>query len=503
MTYNLVDFPRDPAAFLWGLHSAFGDLASLETQGRQVVFVFSPELNQTVLSQPDLFHSMFFPVRGSRRSAQRRVTSGLLSMNGPEHRADRRSLKPIFSRDAIMRYLAPVAEMTDEFLADWQPGDVRDLAAEMTQLALRITSSILFGLEDLTPAVKLGELVEDWVSLNHRSGISAFLATDDAHQHYEGLLAQAEQIERELLELIAERRGGAEARTRHDILSILAGRRDAEELTDEQVIGHTALLFAAAHMTTAHSLTWTLLLLAQHPQIADQLRASDEDFDPTRIASVGESASLWDRVIKESMRVLPASSYSQRVAQTETRLGEVTCRAGASVVFSQFVTHRRADLYRDADSFLPDRWQTLAPSPYAYLPFGAGPRMCLGGPLALAEMKVILPRIMRRFALKLVEEEVVDAQIISTMLSPVTPVMCQLLEANEPGETAFLRGKIAELVRFPEPGTRGQGGSHAGRRRRAQDSAGESSDRSARSGGRKSVPWSLQDSSTNNGLTVR
>ncbi len=448
MNFRLEEFPRDPASFLSQLHAHFGDVASLETQGRQVVFVFSPELNQQVLSQPDLFHSMFFPVRGPRRSAQRRVTSGLLSMNGPAHRSDRRALKPVFSRTAIMRYLEPVAAMTDEFLADWSVGNVRDLDADMTRLALRITSSILFGLEDLEPAIRLGKLIEEWVSLNHRCGISAYLAEDDSHDIYAELLAQAERIEEELKELIAKRRGEASSNVRHDVLSILANRRDAEELSDEQLTGHTALLFAAAHLTTAHSLVWNLLLLAQHPHVTDQLRINAEEINLHKAANIGETTSLWDRVIKESMRILPASSYSQRVAQADTMLGDVHCRAGSGVVFSQFVTHRRADLYKDPRAFRPDRWLEINPSAYAYLPFGAGPRMCLGGPLALAEMKVILPKIVRKFAFKLVDEEAIDAQIISTMLSPATPVPLKLMDVDEPGETVTLRGNIPQLVDF-------------------------------------------------------
>ncbi len=446
MNFSLADFPHDPASFLASLHSMHGDIASLETHGRQVVFVFSPELNQTVLSQPDLFHSMFFPVRGPRRSAQRRVTSGLLSINGPAHRQARRVLKPVFNRTTIMRYLAPVAEMTDAFLADWQVGDTRDVAKEMTTLALRITSSILFGLDDLRPALRLGRIIEEWVDLNHRSGISAFLAEDDSHDIYAQLLKQAERIEEELIDLIASRR--SENKARHDVLSILAGRNAAAELSDEQLIGHTALLFAAAHLTTAHSLTWTLLLLAQHPHVVQRLRSTDEQVDLNKAANVAENTCLWDRVIKESMRILPASAYSQRVVQEETTLGDIRCQPGNAVIWSQFITHRRSDVYDQPSRFNPDRWLDINPSAYEYLPFGAGPRMCLGGPLALAEMKVILPKIVERFSLEAVEEEEISGKIISTMLSPATPVPLQLLDPTCYGRTVPLQGNISQLVQF-------------------------------------------------------
>ena len=106
---------------------------------------------------------------------------------------------------------------------------------------------------------------------------------------------------------------------------------------------------------------------------------------------------LLDAVVKESMRVLPASSYSQRIAAVPTQLGPFSLPAGSGIVFSQFMTHHMPELYVDPDAFLPARWLQINPSPYQYLPFGAGPRMCLGAPLAMLILKTVLPTILQRF----------------------------------------------------------------------------------------------------------
>jgi cytochrome P450 len=158
----------------------------------------------------------------------------------------------------------------------------------------------------------------------------------------------------------------------HDVLSLLLGAHDeGSKLTDAELVGHAALLFGAAHLTTANTLSWTLFLLAEHPLIMQEVGREIH----TKVS--GESPALeeipqlkvLDRVIKESMRILPASAYLQRMCAEEVQLGPISLPRGTMVVFSQFMTHRIPELYPEPDLFQPDRWLDLSPSPFAYFPF--------------------------------------------------------------------------------------------------------------------------------------
>ena len=132
----------------------------------------------------------------------------------------------------------------------------------------------------------------------------------------------------------------------------------------------------------------------------------------------GEELSLLDRVIKESMRLLPASAYSQRINTEPVQLGPFDLPRGTGIVFTPLVTHHLPDMYPQPERFLPDRWLTLRPSPYAYHPFGAGPRLCIGGPLATAIIRIALRRILSRFRLSVVPGSNVGVHVESTMLVP-------------------------------------------------------------------------------------
>jgi cytochrome P450 len=150
------------------------------------------------------------------------------------------------------------------------------------------------------------------------------------------------------------------------------------------------------------------------------------------------------------MRVLPASSYSQRITAQPVSLGNLHLNAGTPVIFSQYITHHRPDLYDQPDKFRPERWQSLNPSPYAYLPFGAGPRMCIGAPLAMVEIRTALTIMLKRFHFQIEPMSTVNGHVISTMLGPTSPIHATLIPTNVLPTTVPITGSIHSLVELPE-----------------------------------------------------
>jgi cytochrome P450 len=160
----------------------------------------------------------------------------------------------------------------------------------------------------------------------------------------------------------------------------------------------------------------------------------------------GEELSLLDRVIKESMRILPASAYSQRMTSEAVQLGPFQLSRGTGIVFTPLIVHHLADLYPEPERFLPDRWINLRPSPYAYHPFGAGPRLCIGAPLATAIIRVALKRILMRYRLAVVPDSKIGVHVESTMLFPTYGLPMEIHEANGNYVSSPVTGNIHELV---------------------------------------------------------
>jgi cytochrome P450 len=461
---DLPEFSRDLFHGIRWLHERHGPIAAVEDGGQRVVFLFSPEFNQEVLSDTERFHARFFTVRGPKHSAQRRLTCGLLAMNGDQHRRNRRIVKEPFGLRAIAGYAETIGRLTDELLASWRPGDVRDIAEEMRQYMLRVTSTLLFGLNDSELAYRLGDMIARWVALNQDVGAGALVPNDRFFHHYEDLLTFAEELEAEILGMIRRRRESD--KPVGDVLSLLVQMHDeAGGLSDEELVGQTAVLFGAAHMTTAHSLTWTLMLLAQHPEVMGRLWADlnagtfgagdgparcPVERDAKALGSLpkGDELSLLDRVIKESMRILPASAYSQRINTVAVQLGPLFLPRGTGIVFTPLVTHHLPEIYSEPEKFLPDRWLTLRPSPYAYHPFGAGPRLCIGGPLATAIIRVALQKILMRYRMSMVPGSDIGVHVESTMLVPTNGLPMRIHVADGRFSANPIAGRISELVHF-------------------------------------------------------
>jgi cytochrome P450 len=444
---KLLDFPRDPLLCMRRLYQTHGEIAALEEAGQRLVFAFGPEFCQRVLSDTKTFESRFFAIRGPKNSPQRRLTCGLLSMNGEEHKRHRRLIMGPFQNKALEAYYAPMVELAQELAREWQPGEIHNIFQAMTQYMLRVTSSLLFGFDMPPLAYELGHLIERWIVMNHEVGMGAFVSDSGVSSAYGDLLALAEALEEKTLALIDYRRSSDLG---DDVLSrLLQAHEDTGRgLNDAELIGQTTLLFGAAHLTTANTLTWTLFLVAQHPQTAAELAEElDRVLDghaPT--LEQLDRLPLLERVIQESMRILPASAYSQRVSAEPVTLGPLRLAKGTPVIFSQIITHHMPHLFPEPTHFRPERWQAIAPSPYAYFPFAAGPRKCVGVGLAMLILKITLAVLWQRHRLGVVPGAPINAKVRYTMLNPTSGMAMRVLEPDEPYSRVPVEGNIHDLV---------------------------------------------------------
>jgi cytochrome P450 len=447
---NFLAFLRDPITYMTRVYRTYGELASMTHGDLTQVLAFGPKYNQLLLSDATLFHTVFETITSERVKARRRGI-GLLNMNGAQHKQQRRLMMPAFHRKQVESYREDMVAFTQAVLDRWQAGQCLDIAQEMRQLTLRIACQTLFGLDISRRAPDIGLLVKRLLATNQFAPTIALFPFDLPGTPFHRMLRNAERLEDEILALIARKR--VLPPEQGDVLAILIHARDDEGagMTDFELIGQTMTLLLAGHETSANTLTWTLFLLAQHPKIladlVDELDSVLRGNAPTveQLRPEGTHLPLLERVIKESLRLLPPAALVSRVSTAPFEIGPYQLPAGAIVTISQYITHRLPHLYPEPWVFKPERWERLAPSPYEYIPFGAGPRMCIGATFAMMEIKIVLAMLLQHYRLSIVSGTTVDHQVKIT-LSPKGGMPMIVAPQDRQFSKTEVRGTIRNLV---------------------------------------------------------
>lgn len=414
------------------------------------VLAFGPACMQEVWTQMEVFHST--RIGGPPESESfPRLTAGLFNMNEDEHRRQRRSIQPAFHRARLHGYHATMVELTERTLAGLRVGEPFEPVKALMPLTLAIANKTLFGLDPTPGAVSLGERIQEVVTLSMSPGTFLPRAVPFTARHR--LVAAAARLEHDLRAVIAERRAAGRG---DDVISTLlsmhlaAHEDDADALTEDQLCGQLFILFLAGHDTTKAALAWTLFLLVQHPRVLgdvlDELRGELQGAAPTPESLA--RLPLLERVIKESLRLLPPAPFTGRVTTRPTVLGGVELPARTEVLISPYFLHRDPDVWPDAQRFDPARWETISPSPFEYAPFGAGPRMCIGAGFARLELATVLAMLLPRFGLELVAGARIDRKT-TIVMSPRRGVPMLLRPPGTVAPATRVRGNVREMVELP------------------------------------------------------
>jgi cytochrome P450 len=448
-----VHFFRDPIGCMRTLQQKYGSLVALGPIAfgeptKLHVLAIGPEFNRQVLGDPAKFRTTGQFIHGPTGSAQRRIRFGLTRMNGPQHKQQRQLILPPFHKKAVAGYHELTVELAQEVIEQWKPGR-RDVYVDMRAVTLRIASAVLFG-HEASDAYRIGHLLEVWARRNF-SGPVWFFPLNIPGTPYHRLLKHAELVEQEILRLVEKRR--RDPSDRSDVLSILIQARDDENrgMTDMELVGQATILFGASFETTASTLTWTVFLLAQHPEIMGQLM---DELDrvlggnaPTREQLA--QLSFLDRVIKESMRILPPVPFTIRAAdEDQVPMGSLTLSHGARVICSHFLTHHLAQIYPEPELFRPDRWREIDPTQYEYMPFSAGPRACVGAMFAIQVLKISLAIMLQKFRFASVRGAQID-RVVRITMNPRYGMPMVLHENDRRFESSKVRGQIHEMVKLP------------------------------------------------------
>jgi cytochrome P450 len=442
---NLLKLFRDPCTYSRWLHDTYGDVVAMAQGDPTYVFVFGPALNFQLLSQPALFEVGKGKIlKGTKDTALGRLLlSNLLNMNGEHHKLHRHLMQPAFHTRQVGQYHDDMVALTRLLLERWRSLSQIELHAEMKQLTQRIAVKTLFGLDDEKEIDQIGALFQQLLAAQSRLMYTPLI--DVPGMPYHRTLKLAGQLESFLRTMIAQKRKDAEST---DVLAALvqAHDEDGTKLTDDELVSHTLSLYAAGHVTTSTALTWTIFLLQQHPRIqADLLAELDDKLHGDAPAPQSlQQCSLLDGIIKESLRLLPPTPTSMRIAASPCEVGGFALPRGSTIFFSPFMTHRLPELYEEPDRFKPERWATLSRTPYEYLPFAAGPHRCIGAEFALLEIKVVLAMLLQRYRLAVVPNARIEPK--GSDLNPAYGMPMRIIQEDQRFERVPVRGSIRRLV---------------------------------------------------------
>jgi len=457
-------FLLDPIAHVGSLFDKYGPIAQLVVGSPTrvvstfanvpgTVFVFGPEYNRALLTNHTDFHKCaltgpLYPEEplSPRTRPLRRTLTGLFHANEADHRTQRRLLMPAFHRSRIESYRDEMVAVTEALLAEYRPGTTRDIRPDMMHVTLRIATTTLFGSDLGELGLQIGHDLESWAATLRAANIVPFDLPLTPYRRWLDLTSSIDRRMLELLRLKRENRGSG-----RDMLSMLIEARDegGAQLSEDELIGHAGVIFAAGHETSSNALSWTLLLLAQHPRIladlCDELSGKLRGAPPT-FEDLADLP-LLDHVVKESLRLFPPAPLNHRITARDTELGEYQIPAGTEVMSSIYHTHRMPDLYPEPLRFRPERWQAgCDPGPYGYNPFSAGPRMCIGATFAWFEIKIVLAMLLQRFRLELVPNQRID-RYFGITLAPSPRVLMRVHRTDRAfARAAPIHGSVRKMV---------------------------------------------------------
>jgi cytochrome P450 len=443
-------FSHTPLAFAEEVARKYGDFAFVRMGWVRAYFVNRPELIREVLTtKARSFHKL------RRQMDALRLLEGdsVNTTDGEVWRRHRPVVHPAFHTRNFDRFAQVFVAYTRRRMGCWSTGTTFDMVAEMNQLALELIAKTLFDVDWSDRAARLREAVH--VFRDYMMTESSRLLAMPQWLPLPGKLRQrraVREIDKLIWDLIRER--GAAPADQHDLLSLmLAAARSSQAsppITDLEIRDEAATLFIAGHDTTSASLAWLWYLVARHPEVEQRLLREVDEVLGDRPATFEDVRRLryTEMVVKESMRVFPASAFLfGREAVEDVELGGCTVRRGAWLFISPYIVHHDARHFRDPEVFDPERF---APGraeeipPYAYLPFGGGPRTCIGNTFAMAEMILVAATVLQKFRLQLDPGQGKVEPFLEIVLRPRGSVLMQAVPREKPPQAVCAGGCPAE-----------------------------------------------------------
>jgi cytochrome P450 len=406
--------PADPIGLFQSLAKEFGDAAHYKIGPEHIVFLNDQALIREVL----VVQNDNFTKERTVRRTKMLLGEGMICSEGEQHRAQRQVAQPAFHRQRIRGYAETIVEESLRTRESWQHGQQLDVAQKMMHMTLRIVARTLFRTELGAEVKELADAINRIMRLyNYLVALPAVETL--IHLGVPGLshftLAKrtVDEIVYRMIDQHRQGPGGA------DLLDMMLRSEDS---SDESLRDQVITIFLAGYETVANALIWTWYLLSQNPAAEQTMSQEITNVLEGRAPSIDDLPQLryTEMVFAESMRLYPPAWAMGRQAREDFTLGPYRLPAKTTILISQFVTQRDARHFADPLQFRPERFAPAGKSTFpkfAYFPFGAGYRQCIGESFAWMEGVLALATIAQRWRLQLVPGHHVEQQPLITLRS--------------------------------------------------------------------------------------
>ena len=405
----LPKMAKDPLAFFQDLMERYPDVVEFKL----------PFVNAALVTDGDLTHQILvkeiknFP-KDDRDVNIMRTTlgNGLVTNNNfDHHKIQRKLIQPGFHFRRIQGYSETMSSYTSQFISNWQSGE-RDISVDMFKLTMYIVSKTLFNIdmEELkAEADEIGKNMHIVQECTNKRYQSAYLPPDWLPTpNNRKLLKARAHLDKTIEGMIEARKSEQSEENRVDMISMLLDSQyeDGSRMSNKLIRDELITLFAAGHETTSNALTWTFYLLSQHPNIQEKLFEELESVLGNEDAQFKHLDDLvyTEMVIKESMRLLsPVWLMNTRKVAKDVVINGYLFPKDKVIFLSPYANHRNPKYFKDPEHFDPERFSAeneKSIPKHVYIPFGSGPRVCIGQSFAMMEAKIILASIIRRFRIE-------------------------------------------------------------------------------------------------------
>jgi cytochrome P450 len=395
--------PRDPFRSLNALMAREGDVARYRSGSEEAYLVNHPDYIRHVLVDNASGYSKDTAVNANFKAA---AADGILVSEGEQWRRHRRLMHPAFHRDRVAGFAESIVELTLGVMAGWasvvDTDQPIDLATDMATLTMLITAKVLFDADLTDRADMVGQAIGD--------ALPKLVAPDK-----EEFWAAKAKILNVVISLVEER--VASGRRGQDVLSMLIEARDerGEGLTTQEIQDEAMTLVLAGVETTANGLAWTWTLLMQHPEVAERLHRELVATVGGRLPTAADlpRLSFARMIFEEALRMYPPAWILGRRALVDDEIGGRRIPKGSVVAVSPYLLHRNTAFWEEPERFDPERFtaaRTAGRRPFTYLPFGGGPRLCIGHAMAMVEAQLAIATIAARYRFELPPGQVVEAE---------------------------------------------------------------------------------------------
>ncbi len=406
-------FATDPLRFVGERFGTYGDLYYAPGPDGHLYSVRHPDHLQEVLvtraAQFDKTHTAF-------KQLSELLGDGLLNSDGDRWRRRRRMIQPAFSQARLAGYSAAMSDEAVKSATRLVDGETMDVDRLMMEVTLRVVSRALFSHD-------AGGATTDVVSramstFQTRANSIDFALPWMPSQKRENARRAIEALDRMVYDLIASRRASNAAPPEppdllHMLVTAIDEEGDRAGLTEKEVRDELVTMFLAGHETTSNALTWAFYFLSQNPDAWSKLAAEVDSVLGGRAPALADLERLpyTEQVIKEAMRLRPPVFMVARRAREDTTIGGYPIPRGSEIVLWLYHTHHDARWYPEPETFRPERFAPADEAKLpklAFLPFGAGPRACIGKMFAMIEARLILAAFVQKARLELAPGTVLE-----------------------------------------------------------------------------------------------